>query len=333
MVHGVSPTDPSDRSDKRSSSNVIPINARPAIFDTPGYVLGAADRVSSALWRDIIEPVVTQPQYLALSELFFSGGISQYELADSVGIDRVTIGPVIKRFENLHLVRRQRNARDARRSVLNLLPPGVALLEKAAPLVDKMTQEFMSPLTSTEQAVVVQSWAMLGQVGQTIEQRHASRTSGGAEIRPPAHFPWLFLRLARRSYRRIWREQAGEAITPSQFALMSLVNFNDGIDIRTAAERSLVEESTAVRIVMRSARLRLLRDTRDDQDARRTLIHLTDDGRKAVKAISEKLNDIENAFSARIPPQAYSEFYRSTRLVARLENASSGRDSAVGQRA
>lgn len=333
MAHLVSPPASSAPNEERSQSNVIPINTRPAILDTPGYVLGAADRVSSALWRDLIEPVVTQPQYLALSQLFFSGGISQYELADSVGIDRVTIGPVIRRFESLNLVRRQRNVRDARRSVLNLLPAGIALLEKAAPLVDRMTQEFMSPLTSTEQAVVVQSWAMLGQVGQTIEQRHTARTSGDTQIRPPAHFPWLFLRLARRSYRRIWREQVGDAITPSQFALMSLVNLNDGIDIRTAAERSLVEESTAVRIVMRSERLRLLRDTRDDQDARRTLIHLTDDGRKAVKAISEKLNDVENAFSVRIPPQAYSEFYRSTRLVARLGNASVGRDSAVEQRA
>jgi DNA-binding MarR family transcriptional regulator len=319
--------------DGRSPSNVVPINSRPAILDAPGYVLGAADRVSSALWRDLIEPVVTQPQYLALSELFFSPGISQYELADSVGIDRVTIGPVIKRFEALNLVHRQRDARDGRRSILDLLAPGVALLERAAPLVDKMTQEFMSPLTSTEQAVVVQSWAMLGQVGQAIDQRHTGRRSGGTHIRPPAHFPWLFLRLARRSYRRIWREQASDVVTPSQFALMSLVNLNDGIDIRTAAERSLVEESTAVRIVMRSARLRLLRDTRDDQDARRTLIHLTDEGRKALKAISEKLNDVENAFSARIPPQAYSEFYRSTRLVARLGNASPGRNSTVGQRA
>ena len=318
MAHFVSKGRLFSASDRQPHGNVVPITSRPAILDTPGYVLGAADRVSSALWRDLLEPVITQPQYLALTELFFSSGTSQYELADSVGIDRVTIGPVVKRFETLDWVRRQRDVRDGRRSVLDLLPAGVELLEKVAPLVDKMTQEFMAPLTPTEQAVVVQSWAMLGKVGQIIEQRHSSRTSGAAQIRPPAHYPWLFLRLARRSYRRIWREQASDTITPSQFALMSLVNLNDGIDIRTAAERSFVEESTAVRIVMRSARLRLLRDTRDLQDARRTLIHLTDEGRRAIKAISEQLNGVENTFSARIPPQAYAEFYRSTRLVARL---------------
>jgi DNA-binding MarR family transcriptional regulator len=318
MAHFVSNPRISRTSDGPSRNNVVPINPRPPILDTPGYVLSAADRVSSALWRDLIEPVITQPQYLALTELFFSSGTSQYELADSIGIDRVTIGPVVRRFESLHLVRKQKDSRDGRRSILDLLPAGVALLEKAAPLVDRMTQEFMSPLTPTEQAVVVQSWAMLGQVGQIIEQRHQSRASGQAQIRPPAHFPWLFLRLARRSYRRIWREHASETVTPSQFALMSLVSLNDGIDIRTAAERSFVEETTAVRIVMRSARLRLLRDTRDDQDARRTLLHLTDEGRKSINAISGQLSRVENIFCARIPPQAYAEFFRSTRLVARL---------------
>jgi DNA-binding MarR family transcriptional regulator len=296
----------------------VPINPRPIILDTPGYVMGAADRISSALWRDLVEPVITQPQFLALTELFFSSGTSQYELADSVGIDRVTIGPVVRRFEANNWVKRQKDPRDGRRSVLDLLPTGIEILESAVPLVNQMTQELMSPLTPTEQAVVVQSWAMLGQVGQIMEQRHTTRASRQTQIRPPAHFPWLFLRLARRSYRRIWREKASDTITPSQFALMSLINLTDGLDIRTAADRSFVEESTAVRIVMRSARLRLLRDTRDPQDARRTLVHLTDEGRKAIKAISEKLNDVESAFSARIPPQAYTEFYRSTRLVARL---------------
>src|ERR1700733_11540160 len=159
MAHFVSNPRVSRASDGPSRNNVVPMNPRPPILDTPGYVLSAADRVSSALWRDLIEPVITQPQYLALTELFFSSGTSQYELADSVGIDRVTIGPVVRRFESQKLVSKLKDSRDGRKSVLNLSPAGVELLKTAAPLVDTMTESFMSPLTQTEQAVAVQSWA------------------------------------------------------------------------------------------------------------------------------------------------------------------------------
>jgi DNA-binding MarR family transcriptional regulator len=288
-----------------------------AALNTPGFALGVADQVGSALWREIVGASVTQPQFLALSELHHSRGISHYELAERVGIDKVTIGPIVKRLGDLEWIERRKDEQDGRRSVLTIGPSGDDLLRRLAPSVSRMTDAFMSPLTATEQAVVVQSWATIARIASEVEARQ-SVPATVSDVPFPAHYPWFFLRIARRSYRKIWRDLADEDISPSQFSLMSIVASSPGIDIRTAAELSSVEETTAVRIIMRSIRLRLMRDMQDPQDARRSLLRLTQAGTGEVERIALLLPRVQAALCHGVPTRALGEFHRLTRTIARL---------------
>ena len=99
---------------------------------------------------------------------------------------------------------------------------------------------------------------------------------------------------------------------------MSFVEADPGIDIRTAAERASIEESTAVRIVMRTVRLRLMRDFRDPDDARRSSLRITDLGHAEYESVAARLIRVQQDFCKDIPPRAMHEFLRLTRLVARL---------------
>lgn len=289
---------------------------QPSITTTSGFALTAAEQISTALWRGTIDSRFTQPQFLALSGLFHKPGIGHYELADRVGIDRATIGPILARLTAQCLVDRRKDQRDSRRSVLTLSPRAMAILAEMVAQVAQVDQRLMAPLSQAEKAALVQSWALLGD--------HLPRDSDD-EPAPDAlavpllsHYPWYFLRQACRRYRRLWRERVDENISPSLFALMDVVSAQPHIDIRGAAIKASIEESNAVRMVMRLVRTRIMRDPRDPQDARRSLLSLTDAGQGIFADLNARATQVQKALTQRLPPMAVDEFHRLTRLVARL---------------
>lgn len=287
---------------------------------TPGFALGVAEQVSSALWRDHMAAAqaLTQPQFLALSELYHSDGVSHLELAERVGIDKVTIGPIIRKLAEQQWIERRVDPDDGRRSVLRLAEPGKAALLNALPAAEQMTEALMAPLSPAEQAVVVQAWATMARATQDLASTRPSDLVEGTAIPPPNNYPWFYLRIARRSFRRIWRDVVGDEISSSQFGIMDAISRIQPIDIRSAALEACVEETTAVRIVMKSARTRLVKDRRDPDDARRSLLALTEAGREEHGRINGSLHEIQRVLCAGIPLKALPECERLTRVVARL---------------
>lgn len=286
------------------------------ILTTPGFALGAADQVSSALWRDHVGSALTQPQFLALSELYHTPGIGHLELAERIGVDKVTIGPIIKRLSEEEAIERGVDKADARRSVLRITTGGTTILSDTIASADRMTEALMLPLSLTEQAVVVQAWATMAQI--TGVYLNASRELSGGQIPPPSFYPWYFLRIARRSFRRIWRDFIGDEISASQFAIMDVVRRVQPIDIRTAATLANVEETTAIRIIMRGVRTRVIRDHRDPDDARRSLLSLSHVGEAEYERVASRLADVQAALCDGIPLRIFPEVHRLTRVVARL---------------
>ncbi|XBS68429.1 MarR family transcriptional regulator [Acerihabitans sp. KWT182] len=295
------------------------------VLDTPGFALGAADQVSSALWRAAIGSSFTQPQFLTLTGLYHSPGVGHYDLADRIGIDRATIGPILKRLMDQGLVERGKDSNDSRRAILRLYPDALKILEDMVPLVRQIGLELMSPLSRSEQAAVVLSWATLGHGLALKPASQRAPDSGISPSVPPlAHYPWFFLRLACRQYRQVWRDFCGDGLSAAQFVLMDIVARQPGIDIRSSALKGLIEESNAVRTVMRLVRTRLMRDPRDPLDARRSLLSLTPPGQRQHQEIANKIGEIQHALCQELPPLAVEEFLRLTRLVARLDNAAEG---------
>ncbi len=285
---------------------------------TSGFALAAADQVSTALWRNTINNRFTQPQFLALNGLLYKPGIGHYELADRVGIDRATIGPILKRLADQHLVERRKAPSDSRRSMLTLSPQALTMLEEMASLVETVDRELMQPLSGAEQAALVQSWAMISEEMTLYQSDNDISDISHPVIPPLTHSPWFFLRQACRTWRRLWRERVDENISASLFSLMDVVAMIPNIDIRTAATMASIEESNAVRMVMRMVRTHLMRDPRDPHDARRSLLSLTDNGLAVYDTLRAHLPRVQKALTHRLPPLAINEFHRLTRQIARL---------------
>ncbi|WP_158783977.1 MarR family transcriptional regulator [Pantoea sp. BAV 3049] len=293
-------------------------NKQTSMLTSSGFALAAADQVSTALWRNTINNRFTQPQFLALNGLLYKPGIGHYELADRVGVDRATIGPILKRLMEQALVERRKDPADSRRSMLSLSSEAHDLLAEMASLVETVDRQLMEPLSAAEQAALVQSWAMLSEENSLQERIGFDDQAADPVIPPLAHYPWFFLRQACRNYRRLWRERVDENISTSLFTLMEVVAMKPEIDIRTAAQLASIEESNAVRMVMRMVRTRMMRDPRDPHDARRSLLSLTANGLATFQALQARFPLVQRGLTQKLPPLAVEEFHRLTRLVARL---------------
>jgi DNA-binding MarR family transcriptional regulator len=78
----------------------------------------------------VAELDLTQTQTAALWLINGNPGVSQVDLASTLGMDRATMMAIIDRVEARALVLRRKSATDRRRQELNLTPAGQSLLRK-----------------------------------------------------------------------------------------------------------------------------------------------------------------------------------------------------------
>jgi MarR family transcriptional regulator, organic hydroperoxide resistance regulator len=78
----------------------------------------------------VAELDLTQTQTAALWLINGNPGVSQFDLASTLGMDRATMMAIIDRVEARALVLRRKSATDRRRQELNLTPAGQSLLRK-----------------------------------------------------------------------------------------------------------------------------------------------------------------------------------------------------------
>ena len=84
-------------------------------------------------------------------------GLSQTELADLLGIERMTAGVQVERCIRRSLVRRVRSREDRRRYCLYITPRGAARLRRIAALIPKHEQFVFGGLTAFERGVLYRS--------------------------------------------------------------------------------------------------------------------------------------------------------------------------------
>ncbi|WP_347929365.1 MarR family transcriptional regulator [Pseudomonas helvetica] len=104
------------------------------------FKLYAASRAVIRGYKPMLDQLgLTYPQYLVMLVLWewqqsAPGQPTVKALGERLSLDSGTLTPLLKRLEQLHLVQRQRSARDEREVHLSLSPAGVALREQVGPL-------------------------------------------------------------------------------------------------------------------------------------------------------------------------------------------------------
>jgi DNA-binding MarR family transcriptional regulator len=114
-----------------------------AQFCFPVY---AAAHLIQRLYRDLLAPLgLTYPQYLAMLVLWEHETVTVKALGERLLLDSGTLSPLLQRLEQRRLVKKRKDADDARRVVVSLTAKGRALRADAArvpeALVCRLLQE------------------------------------------------------------------------------------------------------------------------------------------------------------------------------------------------
>ena len=116
-----------------------------------GYLLR---RAQGAMHRDFMAAVaefaLTQKQVATLWLIQANPGVSQVEVAATLGMDRATMMSLIDRLEDRGFVIRKRSSTDRRRQELYLTPAGQSTLRKCKTRIAEHEERFGALFTSAE---------------------------------------------------------------------------------------------------------------------------------------------------------------------------------------
>ncbi len=124
-----------------------------AVYNRPGFLLKRCHQLAAGIFVERCgEFNLTPSQYGALCALHAYPGIDQIALGRLIGLDRSTVGLVIRLLGARELLDREVNDEDKRRMRLRLSPAGMRLLEEVAPVAERVQEEVLSGLPKAKRA-------------------------------------------------------------------------------------------------------------------------------------------------------------------------------------
>ena len=153
------------------------------LYARPGFLLRRAHQIAVGIFvEECAAYGLTPPQHSTLIVIGRCPGLDQAALARAIGFDRATIGQVVEGLEARGLLKRQNSHADKRRKTLVLTPQGRALMQRAAPAIQRTSDRLLAPLRASQRRLFVELLLQL-----TGELNRASRSpvaapaeSGGA---------------------------------------------------------------------------------------------------------------------------------------------------------
>ena len=137
-------------SKKNSKGNYI-------LEEQVGYLLRRAHQRASATFADLIgEDRLTPMQYGALVKILDLGEVTQNRLGRLIGMDPATINGVVSRLEERSLIAREPDPENRRRVLWRLAPDGAALVKRAIPIGERITEETLAPLSEEEKTTFLE---------------------------------------------------------------------------------------------------------------------------------------------------------------------------------
>jgi len=147
QFHGV--TKP-DKSSPDAGQN--PSAAPYRLDDQVGHLLRRATQRHLSIYGQAIN-ALTPMQFATLAKLTEAGALSQNALGRLTAMDGATIKGVVDRLKNHGMVQTENDKTDRRRTIVSLTPQGRNLLADLTETARNVTDETLSPLTDSEQAI------------------------------------------------------------------------------------------------------------------------------------------------------------------------------------
>jgi DNA-binding MarR family transcriptional regulator len=138
---------------------------------------------------------------------------------------------------------------------------------------------------------------------------------GRPEIPEFRNAPGHLARRALQLHNALWLKHVGETLTPLQYAVLTALELEPGIDQRTLGQRVALDKSTIADMVARLSRRGLIARSSDAADARRKLLRLTDDGRALLYEVAPAVFTIGSEMLSPLSPPEREEFLRLLRCL------------------
>ena len=123
----------------------------------PGFLVGRLSRrMAAEMDRRMREHGLTFAQAAVMSRLWWQDGLSQSDLQEQVGVDASTLTGLLQRMTRQGLVRRHRDAADARALRVYLTPRGRALRPELTPEAESLNARFFQGFSAGERTIFLE---------------------------------------------------------------------------------------------------------------------------------------------------------------------------------
>lgn len=256
----------------------------------PGHVIRLAQQLHERIWLSEVGAGLTSIQYGLLLALSDQDGLDQRSIGEAMSLDKSTGADVVLRLGRKGMIVRYPHPDDGRRKVISITATGETTLLAASPGAVRVQQQVMSPLLKDEQETCLAYLRIVAFRGRP--PRHPRRVEEAAPLsgwpaalrplvlhRAPGHL----IRRAQQVHTLLWSEHVGLRITSVQFVVLLVLDAHPGIAQKTLGEHASLDKSTVGEILARLVARGLVRRTRDLDDGRHTLLHLTPSGQTELR--------------------------------------------------
>jgi DNA-binding MarR family transcriptional regulator len=123
------------------------------VLTSAGYLLMKAGHYIGVEFDAALTSVgLTGREFLVLSFVRASAGLSQQELSERLGLDPTIVVGLVDALEGRRLMTRAKDPADRRRNVLSLTAKGRAAHDAAVAAASAAEDAFLAPLTPTQRA-------------------------------------------------------------------------------------------------------------------------------------------------------------------------------------
>ena len=103
------------------------------------FPIYAASRLITREYQPYLDKLgITYPQYLVLLLLWEYSSLTVNSIAERLYLNTNTITPLLKRMENIGIVKREKSKEDERKVIVSLTKKGMAMKDKAILIPEKL---------------------------------------------------------------------------------------------------------------------------------------------------------------------------------------------------
>ncbi|AKZ54155.1 putative MarR-family transcriptional regulator [Streptomyces ambofaciens ATCC 23877] len=132
------------------------------------------------------------------------------------------------------------------------------------------------------------------------------------------------IRRAEQVHTALWYRHVSQEITSQQFAVLNALSRDPGIDQRTLARLTSLDRSTVNHIVRRLTDQHYVSQVRDEEDRRRTLLSLTDEGGDLLDSLIGPAEEINEQLLDSLPGDQRQQAVDILRRIASIESPTGG---------